>query len=135
MKALFDINIWIDIAARPIHYPDSAELFIHLLQKRHSIQLPLCGYTTIYYLLGQLIGEKGAREFLDSLLLRSVQFITFSKHELMLARKLKLRDLEDACIVASALNAESDVIVSRNSHDFRNSPIETLSPKQLLQQL
>ena len=53
----------------------------------------------------------------------------------MIALALPLSDFEDAMQCASAMACNADVIVSRNVKDYQNSPIRTVTPEQLLQEL
>ena len=135
MKVLFDTNIWIDIAVRPKTYPESAEL-LHALEKRAFVRcLPLCAYTTIYYLISKVSSPEAAHEFLSHIKNRSVHLLSFTQMEVVLAEKFTFSDFEDACIAATALNGACDVIATRNTRHFKNSPIPAVDPKALLKRL
>ena len=135
MKILVDLNVWIDIASRPKSFPDSSTFFTSAEATKHHLTLPLSGYTTIFYLLEQIIGKKGSINFLRGIQQRGVELIPFTPKEVTAAQALPLRDFEDACVVASAMSSLCDLIVTRNVKDFKNSPIKALEPKQALKKL
>lgn len=135
MRIVIDLNIWIDIAARPSSFPESIELYRRIEEGFHKACLPLCAYTTLYYLLAQLIGKKGALEFLASIEARGVEFLLFSKKEVSLAEKLSFSDYEDACVAASAVNSNCEYIITRNVSDFKRSPVPALAPKLFIKHL
>lgn len=132
MKVLFDLNVWIDIAARPQSYPQCVELYRRLESRHAAVCLPLCGYTTIYFILSRLLGGQAAEKFLSSLGERAVRFLPFSQREVDLALRLRIGDHEDACVAATAVNNGMDFIVTRNTKDFESSPIRAVQPEELL---
>lgn len=135
MKVLFDVNIFLDLALRPGLYPASVALYQKLEEQHHTVCLASCAYTTVYYLLSKTVGAAGALEFLTLLELRGVEVLTFSLHDIHLARKLRFRDHEDACLAASALSSSCNIIVTRNLSDFKFSPVQAQSPDKLLNTL
>lgn len=135
MKILFDINLWVDMAARPTQYPQAAKLYEALSKEGHTVCLPLCGYTTLFYLVERLLSTEAAEDYLYSLRQRGVTFLSFTSREVEAATKLKMKDHEDACIVATAMTQKIDRIVTRNEKDFKNSPIQSSSPTALLKEI
>ena len=131
VKALLDLNIWIDIALRPGTFPESLAAY-KLLTKINRVGLPLCGYTTLYYILSKGITEKKAKEFLSGLESEPVEFVPFAKEDLTLAFALGLADHEDACVAASAIRSGYDLILTRNTGDFTKVPIQATTPKAFL---
>jgi predicted nucleic acid-binding protein len=132
MKFLFDLNIWIDIAARPKSCPESLLLYQKLSSNQAQICLPLSGYTTIFYLIDKLLSQEAALVFFNGLKDDRVQFLSFTKQEQEAAQRMKFPDHEDACIVATALANKIDMIITRNTKDFIKSPIAVASPAQFL---
>ncbi len=122
MKVLLDLNIWIDLAARPRSFPASVKIYRKLEQEAHTICFPLCGYTTVYYLIEKVLGPNAALSFMRTLSDRSVRLLTFGLPEVALAHKLQFSDHEDGCVAATALNYGCDFVVSRNLRDFKGSP-------------
>jgi hypothetical protein len=71
----------------------------------------------------------GAREFLLELL-RFVEVSTVSTTNAVQALQLPMRDIEDALQAAAALAFKADFVVSRNTRDYRQSPVRAISPKE-----
>lgn len=116
VKVVLDINIWLDISLRPSLFPHSLQLF-RALVKRSQIGFPLCGYTTLYYLLTKGANKREAMSFLTGLTQQAVEFIPFGKQELSLAQQIEVEDHEDACVASSALRAGYAMIATRNIRD------------------
>lgn len=135
MKVVFDLNIWIDIAARPKTYPDSASAFRALEHGLHALCFPLCAYTTAYYLMSRIINRPAALEFLETLERRGVKMLPFTSQDAALARSLPFNDHEDACVAATAAKSGCDCIITRNKADFSRASVLVLSPKEILGRL
>ena len=130
-----DVNIWIDIAARPKQYPESAKLLRRMLAQSHEVCIALSCYTTIHYVLGRILTSKAAAEFLYQLDAIGISLISFSAKDTKMARMLRFKDFEDACIVASAVSAHCDYIISRNYKDFTLSPVPVLSVVEAMKKI
>jgi hypothetical protein len=55
--------------------------------------------------------------------------------EVLLAASLPMKDFEDALQCAAAITCGADVIVTRNIEDYQLSPINAVTPKQILEDL
>jgi len=53
--------------------------------------------------------------------------------EITVALGLKMKDFEDAMQVAAAQQFRAQIIVTRNTKDYSQSPIKALTPKELLE--
>lgn len=135
MRYLLDINIWLDIASRPKSFPDSAKVYRQLEEANQEICFPLCGYTTFHFILSRILKAEAAVEFIRLLKQRGVKFMRFSDEELTSAFGLNFSDHEDACIASTALINRCDFIVTRNTRDFKNSPIAAVSPNAAIRPL
>lgn len=134
MKILFDLNIWIDIAIRPLEFPESVEAFKFAITNHKELYLPCCGITTIEYIIEKISPHKKKTffDFIAVLIENNVSFAEFGFKELDLALQSKMSDFEDSCIMASAIKSKIDLIVTRNIKDFKLSPIEVMTPKSFL---
>jgi len=61
--------------------------------------------------------------------------VPVSNKDLMTALELPFDDFEDAMQCVCAIACQADVIVSRNIGDYKNSPIRTTTPEQVLSEL
>ncbi len=132
MKILFDLNVLMDVACRWEAFPASYELYQRVVaDPLHQGCFPACGYTTLYYVIDQMIPEARTREVLNEFRQRLV-LLPFDVAAAASAHRLQISDLEDACIAASALQGNCDVIASRNAKDFSSSPVPAGSPEEIL---
>jgi hypothetical protein len=65
-------------------------------------------------------------------LLQHFEVSTVDKATLIHARKLRLKDFEDAVVTSVAVRDKRDLIISRNTADFSTSPIKAISPTDFL---
>jgi hypothetical protein len=131
VKSLLDINIWLDVATRPLLFPESVTYFRHLCEL--SIPgFPLCGYTTFFYLASRSIGQKAVMEFLQKLESQGVDYVRLEHKDLILAKSMGFKDEEDACIAACGARNGYNLVVTRNKKDFKKSPIAVRSPNELI---
>lgn len=135
MRVVLDANIWIDIAARPKTYPESAEILRILELRGDFIFLPLCAYTTIYYVLQKVLSASAAVAFLKILNERKIKMLSFGEREVQKAQELQMSDHEDACVVASSISARADYIVTRNVKAFKGSSIECSTSEEFLKKV
>lgn len=131
VRPLLDLNIWIDIAIRPGLFPESFKAYKGLTAQSR-VGLPLCGYTTLYYILSKALKPAKAKEFLNGLHNEPVNFVPFAKEDIILAHELAVTDYEDACVVASAIRSGYNLILTRNPKHFKNIPITVATPSSLL---
>ena len=132
MNILFDLNVLIDVACRWQDFPSSLELYNHVVASpQHEGAFAACGYTTLYYVLNQLLSEARTRAVLAQFRQR-LTLLPFTERIAAAAHLLQMTDLEDACIAATALEGRCEVIATRNVDDFRVSPILAKHPADIL---
>jgi hypothetical protein len=132
VRVLFDLNVLIDVACRWQRFPDSLTLYQHITTSpTDQGAFAGCGYTTLYYVMNQIISEARTRAVLVHFCTQ-LTLIPFTLDVATTAQRLQMADLEDACIAASAFAGGCDVIASRNVGDFTASPIAAKTPTELL---
>ena len=132
---LVDNNVLIDAALRrqPFFGP-AAELLEHLAQDPGRGFMAWHTVSTFYYIVQQTLGDERTRSIIAEL----SGFLTVASitHEsLLYALSLPMTDFEDAMQVAAARAAGAQHIVTRDEHDFTNSPIPAITPEQALREL
>ncbi|NUM56674.1 MAG: PIN domain-containing protein [Candidatus Hydrogenedentes bacterium] len=135
MNLMFDTNILLDVfQGRGEFAYDSGVALRLAIDGSHHGYVPAHGVTTAYYILRKECGPVKAIETIDWVLERfevaPATAETFSR-----ARKLPIKDFEDAIVAAMAEAANCELIVTRNTADFGASPIAPITPEDLLQQL
>jgi len=132
VRILFDLNVLIDVASRWQRFPDSLELYHRAVRSSdYEGGFPACGFTTLYYVLRQEIGEASTRAFLKRFQ-ETLRVAPWSESTIRSAMLLQMKDLEDACVSATALEGGFEVIATRNPADYANSPIPARSPAEIL---
>ncbi len=64
-----------------------------------------------------------------------LEILLVNRYEIENAYRAKWRDFEDSIQAVVAEEAKVDLIVTRNLRDFKNSPIQAMSPEKLLETL
>ncbi len=132
-KALVDTNIILDLLAkRNPFYQDSEQIFS--LADLGNIDLFASSLSIVntHYILKSILKKKNSRTIIRKfkVLVESVD-LTDKIIELSL-NDSKFKDFEDGIQYYTALEAQCNVIVTRNLKDFKNSNIPVVSPKEFL---
>jgi len=133
MKALLDLNVLLDVIQnRQPHYADSARVLSAARSGEFDALIPFHAVTTIFYLVERAQDAATANQTVDWLL-QHFEVSAVDKATLLQARKLKLKDFEDAVVASVAVRDKCDLIISRNTADFSTSPIKAISPANFLE--
>jgi predicted nucleic acid-binding protein len=132
MKALLDLNIWLDLALRQEQFPESAACLKELENQGFQICFPALSYTTLVYLIEKFLHKKAATSFVDHLLHQHISFLPFTEQEIAKAKQLNFKDHEGACVCATAILSRCDLIITRNEKDFIHPPIKVIAPKNFI---
>ena len=132
MKALLDLNVLLDVVQnRQPHYADSAMVLSAARSGEFEALIPFHAVTTIFYLVERAQDTATASQTVDWLL-QHFDVPMGDKSTLLHARKLKIKDFEDAVVASVAARHGCDFIVSRNVVDFSTSPVRPISPADFL---
>lgn len=132
MRLFFDTNVMIDLLCeRNPHYDAVAKLMV--LKEKGLIQIIVSSlsFVTCHYLMSKTIGKIAASEMLKKFrILCKVSEVDDINIDKSLFSKFS--DFEDAVQYFSALKANADCVITRNSKDFVLSEIPIFSPKEFL---
>lgn len=129
---LVDLNVVLDVfQAREPHYGHSAALIDRVATRQLEASISAHAVTTIHYLVQRYQDIGSANDAVDWLL-RHFAIVTIGRDQLLRARSLKFADFEDAVIAAAAESAGCRLIVSRNVKDFKDSPVQAVTPSEFL---
>ncbi len=135
MRILFDLNVLIDVAGRWQAFPLSLDLYNRVVASpKDEGVFAACGYTTLYYVIHQMLSAERTRAILAQFRQRLI-LLPFNPRIAAAAHLLQMPDLEDACIAATAFEGRCDVIATRNIVDFTTSPIPARAPEDILADL
>ena len=135
MRILVDTDVLLDVALdRAPHVEAAAALLDYLEQHPGAGFMAWHTVSNFYYLAVSRHGRDETRDFL----LELSEFIGVAATDtesLRVAGRLQMRDFEDAMQAAAAQACNAERIVTRNTKDFRTSPVKALTPKQMLGEL
>jgi len=130
LRVLFDTNVVLDLLLdREPFSLEAAKCFSRV--EAGEIEGWLCGstVTTLHYLIRKSAGARKARESI-SLLLSLFEIAPVNKTALKGALNLPFKDFEDAVLHEAARLVNADVIVTRNTVDFKHSGIPVQQPRE-----
>jgi predicted nucleic acid-binding protein len=131
LRILIDTDVLLDLALDRKPHADEAARVMDAVQ-RGSVSGIVAWHTisNLYYILTSFSDRKRAVGFVRELA-AIVEVAPTDSTTLDIALSLNMRDFEDAMQVSAALAANAEMIVTRNSRDFRNSPIAVMAPGKL----
>jgi predicted nucleic acid-binding protein len=134
MKVMIDLNIFIDVFQKRVpHYQDSSIVLTKILNKEITGFIAGHSVTTLYYLTSKFSGKQKALEVIDWIL-DHFKVESTGKEGFQAARKLDMKDFEDAVVVRCAQNVGCDYIITRNTPDFKKSSIPAMTPENFLKE-
>lgn len=136
IKILVDTNVIIDVLAkRESFYEDSAKIFSLADLGRVKLVISALSIANVHYILYHVMKIKSASAILGKFKVL-VELLPLNDKLLDLAiSDTKFNDFEDSIQYFTALDAQCDLIITRNIKDFKNSTIPTLQPKEYLAKL
>jgi predicted nucleic acid-binding protein len=133
LKVLVDTNVVLDVLLDRKPFSKSA-IAIFALIERSMLEGCLCAttVTTIHYLLRQSMFENEARTAVGRLL-SLFEIAPVNRPVIERALQTKMSDFEDAVLAVSAELVGASAVITRNTKDFKHSPIKALSAEEFLQ--
>ncbi len=130
MRAMVDANVLLDVFQdRHPFYVYSAQVATIVIAGHASGIVPAHVLTTVYYIVAKSSGRTAAIGAVDWILehfgIADANLGIFQH-----ARRLPMKDFEDAVVVAMAVETGCDIIVTRNVADFANSPVSVVTPPE-----
>lgn len=134
MKVLFDTCVVIDIFGRSSFFFDSFCAYDVALIRGFDPCLSVSSTTDICYLLhARGFADKKRAAELTAKCLNLFDLIENTGQDCMRACDSSMGDYEDALVAASAYRTGIDLIITRNTKDFKNSPVAVMTPAQFVE--
>ena len=135
MRVLLDNNVILDAMLQRSPWHTEADAILHAAaQGQVSCATTTLSLATIFYVGRQVVGNAAARAAVRTYLV-AFDVLPVEKQTLLDADALAGNDFEDNILIAAAIAAALDAIVTRNGADFAHSPIPVLDPVELLKKL
>ncbi|MGC6583212.1 MAG: type II toxin-antitoxin system VapC family toxin [Akkermansiaceae bacterium] len=132
MRVFLDTNILMDVAqGREPFYENSAEVIRFVHQENMQAFISWHSMATIFYILNKPWGDEKTKSYLRDILSWS-KLAPTSQSSALKALEMEGEDFEDDLQIQCALAANCDCICTRNTKDFKKSPIPALSPTEFL---
>lgn len=131
MRVLFDTNVVLDLLLDRKPFSVDAARCLSMVESGR-IEGLLCAttVTTLHYLIRKSVGNRNALDSI-TLLLSLFEIAPVNKTVLESALRLPFKDFEDAVLHEAARYSNADVIVTRNTSDYKNSLIPVQLPCDL----
>ena len=132
MKLLIDINVILDVVLGREPWLNEASRLLSALEDGEAE-----GYvaahtiTTIHYIVAREKGRQTAAQAVSDVL-RVVRVVPITSADFQQALVLGISDFEDAVQAAAALQIGADYLITRNTKDFKASPVEVRTPGEAL---
>lgn len=132
MRPLLDTNVLLDVALRrPGLHEASGATIAWCLNNPGAGLVAVHSLATFSYLASRAATPVKAREFITDLI-DGTDVARLDNDEVRRALALSLTDFEDALIAAAAEAAAATHIVTRNTTDFRRSPVKAVTPEEFV---
>jgi predicted nucleic acid-binding protein len=133
MKVLLDTNVILDFAMKRYpFYPDSIAVFKILGKQKISAYISASIATDIVYILSKKFNKEQALLFLRELI-NNVEIAGVDKKTINNALSSGWADFEDAVQAQVAIENDMDMIITRNSKDFREmKTVKVLTPQEFI---
>lgn len=132
IKVLIDTNIILDIGLRrEDFFEDASKIFEKIDEQLIEGYITANSFTDIYYIVCKQKGDKKARSFLKDLY-QVIDILGVDRDIILEALISEMKDFEDAIQSLTAWHNEIDLIITRNTKDFKRSKLKTMNPKDFL---
>lgn len=135
MRVLIDTNVILDVLCQREGFADTALHVFRLCEiKRMDGIVSALSIPNIVYIMRKELDKNRIAAVVERLsLIFTIADLTAA--DLTQAAKLGFDDFEDALQAACARRVKAERIITRNTRDFRESPIPALSPAEFLRQI
>ena len=135
MKLLIDTNIVLDVLCnRKGLVENSSKVFKLCETKKLDGYLSAISVPNIAYILRKELSVEKLKSIIVKLNI-IFSIIELKTNDLIFATDLDFKDYEDALQSICAKRIKADFIITRNTKDFKNSHIKTITPEHLLDRL
>ncbi|MFN5857341.1 MAG: type II toxin-antitoxin system VapC family toxin [Pseudanabaenaceae cyanobacterium] len=135
MKILIDTNVILDLLLEREPFVESASLLFEQIERGNLVgYIAATTITNIFYIIRKTEGREAAFAAIHRLLI-GLEFCVVDRQIIETALTLGLKDFEDSMQLACATLDQLDGIVTRDHHDFKDSPLPIYSPAELLKQI
>lgn len=133
MKIFVDTNVLIDLLCQREGYEQAGKILALSQNPQYALYTSVLSMANLAYILRKILKGQALYQTLGKLSKR-LNISPMTQESFEKALSLKASDFEDALQYYSALQAECEMIVTRNKKDFKFSEIAVYSPDEFLAQ-
>ncbi len=134
MNVIFDTNVVMDVLTSREPFADASTEAMALAGDRGwNIAVTANTVTDLYFLLRKHFTNNMQAKNMLLALVERINVLDTTREICLRAFKSPVADFEEAVLTESALLWLTDCIVTRNTRDFANSPVEAMAPDDFLQ--
>ncbi len=135
MKILIDTNVIIDLLAkREPYYPDSKKIFALADRKEIQLFISTLSIANTHYILNDVLKIQNVRDIIGRFKVLVSSFSLTDKIIELALNDSNFNDFEDCIQYYTAFESKCELIITRNTKDFKNSSLAILSPHQYISQ-
>ncbi len=134
MKIVFDTNVILDVLGKHMPFSIVSTEAMTVVEREGVVGAMTANtITDLYFLLQKR--RMTNNDIKDALtkLMDALEVLDTTREICLMAFNSSVTDFEDAVLVESARRWSADCIVTRNPRDFIASPVEAITPDELLQ--
>jgi len=133
MKIYFDTNIIIDVLKhREPFYENSNMIFMLAVDGKIDGIVCTSAIADIYYLSRKQYDDTRTTINIIFDILEIIKPVDTIVNDIFSAAELDFQEFEDAVIASIAQREKADYIITRNTKDFSNSPVQAVTPDKFL---
>jgi len=133
MKVAIDLNVLLDVVQKRNNYPSSAAVLEAVVENKVQGFIHAHLVTTLYYLTARYSSREKANLLIEWILTH-FEIGVETKQEFLTAISLGFPDFEDAVVAGVARSQQCGFIITRNIKDFKNFPVQAVTPEEFLVQ-
>jgi len=131
MKVLIDCNVLLDVGLRRMPWFHDSGMVVRLAQRRVVTGFVAWHSVANVHYVARRENSAEAKELITALI-RFLEVAPVDHADMEYALGLKMSDLEDAMQSAAAVACRAAHIVTRNTRDFKHSPVPAITPAEFL---
>lgn len=132
MKLVIDTHVVLDLLLNRALFAEAAAAVLTQIESGlHTACICATTLTTLHSLARKAVGDQGARQHIQQLLLL-FEVAPMTRAVIEQALRSPLTDFEDAVLAESAFATGAQAIITRNGRDFQGGPLRVYSPQEWL---
>mgnify|MGYP003294466718 CR=1 FL=1 len=133
VKILIDTNVLLDAFTERDNFSTSAkELLRNVSMDKYDTYISSKTVLDFYYLYHHYSHSKEIALNCLKMIVDMFQIIEVNSDDLRFALESEVNDYEDAVLIEGAKRYDIDLIITRNQHHYKDSPIKSISPNEFL---